>query len=403
MIAAWSVVRPSSRARKYSFFNVIWSSSMSRPACSKRSRWTTSPLPVGVGRSISCLATWSPPGSVAVAGVVATGPAAPCCTTCVSSWASSVWPAEVDGSYWPLLKKMSRPVVEAVAWIRPLNSSAAWPVWTRTREVGPEAVLHRPAQGGVERAPTAACPPERGVGRGIERAALHADGRDGGAPDPAHTCVSVSVGRREGRTRSPSNPAERASHFRRVRVLGERLIERRRRTAQVAHDGGGDAVGLLLVLVAGGADDELGLEERAGPALRGLATRQRLAPGPLGRGMVGRVRVSAYTLSSHAASTSLGTTFRASYQSARIRLPCRNPVGPCWIADRPRPLTMSPSSPTSLRIEYPDVAADHGPPRRAAGGHPRPPGRHRRRRDRLGQEHAAAEAVPRARAAASTG
>ena len=48
--------------------------------------------------------------------------------------------------------------------------------------------------------------------------------------------------------------------------------------------------------------------------------------------------------------------------------------------------------------DLPGHAADHRAARRAAGGDPRPPGRHRRRRDRVGQEHAAAEAVPRARA-----
>ena len=55
-----------------------------------------------------------------------------------------------------------------------------------------------------------------------------------------------------------------------------------------------------------------------------------------------------------------------------------------------------PRSPT--RAELP-ITARHDDLLR---GDPRPPGRHRRRRDRIGQEHAAPQAVPRARAAAST-
>ena len=48
--------------------------------------------------------------------------------------------------------------------------------------------------------------------------------------------------------------------------------------------------------------------------------------------------------------------------------------------------------------ELPGAAADHRAARRDRGRDARPPGGHRRRRDRVGQEHPAAEAVPRSRA-----
>ena len=49
-------------------------------------------------------------------------------------------------------------------------------------------------------------------------------------------------------------------------------------------------------------------------------------------------------------------------------------------------------------IRYPDGAAGRAARRRHRRGDPRAPGRHRLRRDRLGQDHAAAEDLPRRRA-----
>ena len=61
----------------------------------------------------------------------------------------------------------------------------------------------------------------------------------------------------------------------------------------------------------------------------------------------------------------------------------------------PRPGS-PPAAPRSRAITYPGGPARHRAPRRHRRRDPRPPGRDRRRRDRLGQDHPAAQDLPRA-------
>ena len=76
-------------------------------------------------------------------------------------------------------------------------------------------------------------------------------------------------------------------------------------------------------------------------------------------------------------------------------------VDPADVADRARTRTADVPAPTmegcASRDHLPAGAARQRSAGRDRARHPRPPGRDRRRRDRLGQDHAAAEDLPRAR------